>query len=88
MPSSGLKLPRLRDCDLYVANVDGSNPVYQLVDPASCGPLWLPHSSWLSAYGDNGYTLQLINPRTGAKLAMPLSFEDTRMIVEEWRYMP
>ncbi len=79
---------RLRYCDLYVANVDGINPVYQLVDPASCSPLWLPHSPWLRAYDPNGDTLQLLNPRTGARLTMPRSFEHTRLTVAEWRYVP
>lgn len=78
----------IRDCALYVANVEGSNPVYQLVDPASCGASWLPHSSWLSTCGDNGYTFQLINPRTGARLTMPRSFDDTLLYIEEWRYVP
>jgi hypothetical protein len=75
--------PLFFESKLYVANVDGTEPVYWILDRDTHGHTWIPQSQWLSA--DVPYDgTKLYNPRTGAQLALPRSAERTPLYVTEW----
>jgi hypothetical protein len=77
-----IETPHSSSCDLYVANV-ARRSCLSLLNRRRGPTGFRAPPGW--RYGDNGYTLQLFNH---ARARVPCrSFEDTRLFVEEWRYV-
>jgi Tol biopolymer transport system component len=80
--------PNIFTSQLYAADTDGGDHAFRLLDDDGGGAMWLPYSSWLSAYGDHFTELKLYNPRTGVERLLPRSNEGTRLMIQEWHYAP
>jgi hypothetical protein len=85
--SHSVSWPGRLQVTLYVANVDGSEPAYRVLDYSGCSPTWLPNSHWLSA--DVPYVgTRVYNSRTGERFTLPRSADDAVLFFGQWRVVP